>query len=142
MSIGARVRHLIAGADVWGVERIGERVEGKTEVVVDGVSAVERAARKEWICVFNRQLAGLVVVVRLEPSLEPDRISRTTPANRRRPSSAVLIGAVVTVESVQQAILAREPRFVGDDVDRASERIGAIQQRAGTIDDLHAADRV
>ena len=63
-------------------------------------------------------------------------------ADRHRAARAVLVGAVEAVEAVQQPVVARERRLVGDDVDRAGQRIGAVQQRAGAVDDLHAADRV
>jgi hypothetical protein len=55
MPVGARVRHLIAGADVWSVERIREGMEGEAKIVVDGVSAVEGARDEERIRVLDSQ---------------------------------------------------------------------------------------
>ena len=54
----------------------------------------------------------------------------------------MLVRAVEAVESVEPAGVRGERRLVRDDVDRARQRIGAVEQRAGAVDDLHAGDRI
>ena len=87
-------------------------------------------------------VARLVVVERLGPGLQANGVPRARGADGGRAALAVLVRAVEAVESVEPAGVGGERRLVGDDVDRARQRIRAVEQRAGAVDDLHAADRI
>ena len=137
-----RVQDFVIGADVGRVEWVGEGLESKTEVGVDGVDLLQRAIGEVGPRVFDVELSGLVVVVILGAGLHAERESRRRRTERRGAAHARLVRAVEAVEAVNQLLGRREHRFVGDDVDGAGERIGAVHHRARAADDLHALDRV
>ena len=59
---------------------------------------------KNGLRVLDGQVARLVVVERLHPGLEPDRVAGRRRADRRRAARAVLVRAVEAVEPVEQRV--------------------------------------
>ena len=106
-----RVEHLVVGAHVRRVERIGERVEPEAEVVVDRVGLVQHARRKQRTRVLRVEVAGLVIVVVFGPRLDAHGEARRGDPDGPRATHAVLVGAVEAVEAVQPLDLGRKCRL-------------------------------
>ncbi len=142
VALGLRVRDGVVGAHVRCVEGVGEGVEREAEVVVDGVGLVDAARGEERARVFDVELAGRVVAVVLGAGLHPDGVAGRGCAHGHAAAAAVFVRAVVGVGAVDPLHRRRERRLVGDDVHRAGERVRPIQQRAGAVHHLDAADAV
>ncbi len=132
------VWHLAVGADVDGVERVGEGTEAESEVVVDGIAPSQVPGGVKQRGVLRRiETAGAITVEGFGSSLHADRQAGRCVANRASAARAVLVRTEKPVEPVQPLAGLGEVRFVGDDVDRSGERVGSVHQRAGTVDDFH-----